>query len=108
MNPAITILDYLWSLRKTWLKHNENCTCSFEKLAEEHIEHTLTVDQWMGVRIISDIPELKMTYRTAEQWSELCGPAREKKELDLLLEQTMNQASEIMALQASKERLNSD
>lgn len=108
MNPAITILDYLWSLRKTWLKHNENCTCSFQKLAEEHIENTLTVDQWVGIRIWSDTPELKLMFRTAEQWSELCGPAREKKQLELLLEQTMNQASEIMALQASKERLSSE
>lgn len=108
MNPAITILDYLWTLRNTWLKHNDECTCSFQKLAAEHIEATLEVDQWVGIRIWSDTPELKLVFRTAEQWSELCGPAGEEKALQFALEQHMDKVSEIMAVQATRERQTSD
>ena len=109
MNPAITILDYLWSLRNTWLKHNDECTCSFEKLAAEHIESTLEVCDWSIVKIMgSEIPYLELKYLTAEQWSEMCGPAREEKALQFALDQHMSQVSEIMAVQATRERQTSD
>jgi len=110
VNPAITILDYLWSMRKTgWLKHHENCSCDFEKLAADYIEGTLTVDQWAEVVISTNFGAIiREKRKTADEWDELCGPKAQDRQLQEALDQHMDAVTQIMALQASKERLSSD
>lgn len=109
MKPAITILDYLWSMRKQgWLKHHAECSCEFEKLAADYIEFTLTVDQWTEIVVINDMPTGQLIRMYADDWDELCGPKAQDRELQQRLDAHMNEVSNIMALQASKERLSSE
>lgn len=108
MNPAITILDYLWRERN-WLKHHENCTCSFEDLATKHIERTLTVDQWAEVVVSVNFGAIMRELRKpAEEWSELCGPAGEARQVQDAIEAHANEMSRLMTWQASRERQTSD
>lgn len=108
MKPAITILDYLWSGRNTWLKHHEECACAFDKLAAEHIENSVTVDVWAEVVVVNNMPTIQMIRMYAEDWDNLCGPAAEKQQLQELLDVHMDQVTQIMAIQATKERQSSE
>lgn len=109
MKPAITILDYLWSVRKTLLKHdNEECSCPFEKVASEYIENSMVVGMWAEVVVINDMPTLQMIRMAADDWDELCGPKAQDRQLQEILEAHMEQVSQIIALQASKARLSSE
>ena len=108
MKPAITILDYLWSGRKSWLKHHEECDCPFEKLSAEYIEQALRVEDWAEIVVVNDMPTLQMIRMYADDWNEICGPKAEARQLQEVLDAHMEQVSQIMALQATKERQSSE
>ena len=108
MKPTITILDYLWSGRKSWLKHNEDCVCDFEKLSSEYIEISIEVGTWAEIVVVNDMPAMQMIRMSADDWDEICGPTAENRQLQDLLDLHMEEVSKIMALQATKERLSSE
>lgn len=108
MKPTITILDYLWSGRKTWLRCNEGCTCDFEDISVRYIEDTMTVDQWICVEIDNGTPALKLLKRTSDEWSDICGPDAEKRQLQQQLDAYMEEVTAIISLQAARERLSGE
>lgn len=108
MKPTITILDYLWSGRNTWLKHADDCDCDFEKISSEYIEQAVRVEDWAEVVVVNDMPTFQMIRMTADDWDELCGPSAEFRQLQEVLDVHMEQVSHIMALQATKERQRSE
>ena len=99
MKPTITILDYLWSGRKSWLKHNEDCVCD---------EISIEVGTWAEIVVVNDMPTMQMIRMSADDWDEICGPTAENRQLQDLLDLHMEEVSKIMALQATKERLSSE
>lgn len=104
MKPAITILDYLWTGRKSWLRHHDECECEFESLASEYIEATMEVNAWAEVVVVNEMPTLQMIRMTAEDWDEMIGPSAELHQLQSVIDMHMEEVSKIMALQATKER----
>lgn len=108
MKPTITILDYLLSGRNTWLKHNEECVCEFDELAAEYFDAVVPFKDWCEVVVVNGMTDMKQIRRTSDEWNEICGPAAEVAALQAQLETYMNAATEIMALQASKERQSSE
>jgi len=108
VKPTVTILDYLWSGRNSWLKHDNECICEFEKLSSEYIENALEVKTWAEIVVVNEMPTMQMIRMAMDDWNELCGPAAESRQLQELLDLHMEEVSKIMALQATKERQGSE
>lgn len=54
------------------------------------------------------MPTLQMIRMYADDWNEICGPKAEARQLQEALDAYMEQVSQIMALQATKERQSSE
>lgn len=108
MKPTITILDYLWTGRKSWLRHHDECECTFEHLSSEYIENGLEVNGWAEVVVVNEMPTMQMIRMSAEDWDEICGPTARINQLQSLLDMHMEEVSKIIALQATEERQSSE
>lgn len=108
MKPTMTIIGYLYSLRKTWLRHHEECICDTDVLIREVLDQ-VPVDKFLAIEPTTYNPNgASFLYRTSEDWDEICGPSAERTALNAAAEAYMNQAAELMALVATKERLSSE
>lgn len=104
----MTIIGYLYSLRKTWLRHHEECICDTDELIREVLDQIL-VEKYLAIEPTKYNPNgATFLYRTADEWNEICGPAAESRALNQAAESLMNQASEILGILATKERLSSE
>lgn len=106
MEPAITIIEYLWGARNTWLKHHDDCDCPPEQLIEEFLENVITIDIWAEISTPLDgCPQLNFVKMRPREWSEMCGPSAQKTLIGQQIDLLMGEASKLMALQATYERL---
>lgn len=103
MKPTVTIVQYLYSGGNTWLRHGEDCTCPVERRIAETLDQ-VAVDLYLCIN--GNVAEF--VQRTEDEWNEICGPVAENRVLDTMIESHMNQVAEIMAVQATKERLSSE
>lgn len=108
MKPAITILDYLWTGRKSWLKHHDECECTFESLAYWYLWEAVKMQDWAEIVVIDEMPSVQMIRMSAEDWDEICGPTAEMRQLQEVLDLHMTEVSKLMTLQATKERQSSE
>lgn len=108
MKPTMTIIGYLYSLRKTWLRHREDRICDTEDLIREVLDQ-VPVKEYLSIEPTELNPNgASFIYRTADMWNEICGPAAESRVLNEMANAYMGQASEILAMLATKERLSSE
>ena len=107
MKPSMTIVQYLYSGRNTWLRHHEDCECEPEELIYEVLDQ-LEVNVYGDVVTDELGTYFKMREKADEEWDQICGPAAEDRVLAAALEQYMDAASQIVAAQATKERLRSE
>lgn len=104
----MTIIGYLYSLRKTWLRHGEDCICDVDELVREVLDQ-VPVKEYLAIEPTEFNPNgASFIYRTADKWNDICGPAAEAKVLNEMASSYMGQASEILAVLATKERLSSE
>ena len=110
MKPTMTIIGYLYGGRNTWLRHDDECRCPAEELIKVVLDQ-LPVEEYLTLRVIdSDGSHMFAGFqeKTDDEWDEICGPKAEARVLNKLAEQYMNQASEVLAVLATKERLSSE
>lgn len=107
MKPSVTILDYLYSARNSWFRCSEECNCPIEKRIENFLDE-LSVEVYAEVVVIDDRAELHLTYLDEEEWDNIIGPKAQDELLQEQVNAYLSAASEIMALQASKERLSGE
>lgn len=104
MKPTVSIVQYLYSLRNGWLKHNEECTCDHESLVREVMDQ-VPVEVYMDFDVLNGSLEGFFKTKTEEEWDSICGPSAQQKMLNDLANQYMQQASELLAVAATEERL---
>jgi len=103
MEPTLTIIEYLWDARNTWFdcQDKETCDCTFESRARKALDESFPAYLWLDVEGSS----ADLSLRTSEQWDELVGPKAQMIAIDERIEMFMAQASELVAIRASYERL---
>lgn len=107
MKPTMTIVQYLYSLRNGWLRHHEECSCGEEKLIQEVLDQ-VHVEAYMQIEFAKDYAGMTFKLKSADEWNEICGPAAEQRVLNKMADQLMAQASEYIAMAATKERLSGE
>ena len=107
MEPAISIIAYLWDSRNTWLKHHPECVCSFEERVEDFLNQ-IHFGTYMEVVVTADGPQAVWLHKTADEWSEEIGQKAHDRQLNKLIEYHSNVAATLMSIQATETRLMSD
>lgn len=104
MEPAIDIFTYLWDSRKTWFNHqNIECDCPIEEQIEDFIDQ-LPVSVYMEIVELDEGVSAHFLHQTDAEWNETIGPAAQERALQNVLDFHIDQASKIIAIQASEEQ----
>lgn len=104
MNPTITILDYLYEARNSWFVCDCGEACSVEERIENYLDELMLQD-YADVAVYAEGAVLRLIRKTAEEWDEEIGPKAQDQALQRQLDQYIDAASQIVSLQATKERL---
>lgn len=103
MEPALTIVDYLWDSRNTWFEGNPGCGHTFEEHTQGFLDQ-IPVEIWLNIEMSRLGPTPMLKYCTADEWDDVVGPTAQDRQLQQLVDYHMHAATELIALQASEER----
>lgn len=99
MEPAITIVSYMWGARDTWLKHQAECVCPFTALAEE-VLNQLPVAVYMEIVETDDGPLSVFLQQTRAEWDDLIGPEVVRANIDAEVNALMAASSDLISRSA--------
>lgn len=106
MEPTCTIIEYLWGARNTWLKHHDDCDCPPEKLIEEMLDCSISIQMWAEISTPLDGPaQFNLVRMRPSEWNDLVGPKAQAVLLGQQIDLYTGKAAELMAIQATYERL---
>jgi len=103
----MTIIGYLYSGRNTWLRCSDECICSVEERIQQTLDQ-VPVSYWLQLEEAKDYAAMQFLLRTSDEWNEICGPAAEARTLNDIANSLIDQATDILAVAATKERLSGE